>query len=129
MRRRQVLFSMVLVVLLTLLVSGIASGKGHVPVNQVQVCHKGVARAVDAPALAAHLRHGDIRLPACDFDNVFFEGGDCSNVTDNNVAGLADLPAPGAVDVGGPGIQGSSCNLTPACPLAGPGGPKPPGCF
>ena len=86
MHRRQVLFSLILVVILTVLVSGIASGKGHVPDDQVQVCHKGrVAHAVDAPALAAHVRHGDIQLSACDASTpsaTFTEGADCSGVVD-----------------------------------------------
>lgn len=126
MQRRQVLFSIGLVVLLTVLVTGIAGAKGHVPVTQVQVCHRGTAHAVDAPALAAHLAHGDIRLPACDFDTVFFEGDDCSDAVDANGDGLADLPVPGHDPLP---ATGNACGVTPACPAGGIGGPQPAGCF
>ena len=91
MQRKQVLFSLVLVVILTVLVSGIAIGKGHVPLGQVQVCHRGEAKAVDAPALGGHLGHGDIQLPACNGTVVFGNEADCSGVVDNDGDGKMDL--------------------------------------
>ena len=92
------------------LTSGIVSGKAHVPASQVQVSHKGrTALNVDAPALQAHLSHGDLQLPACDFANVFGEGSDTSNVTGSDGTGVtySDLGFIPRDDAGG---------ITPACP-------------
>ena len=81
--KRHILLSLLLVVLLALMASGGAAfGKAHVPAGQVQVSHRGTALTVAAPALNAHLDHGDIQLPACDFANVFGDGTDTSNVVD-----------------------------------------------
>lgn len=96
MHRRQVLFSLILVALLTLLVSSVALGKGHIPAGKVQVCHRGVVNEVGAPALRAHLAHGDFQIPACDFNNVFHKEEDCSG-------GLASP-------------RNSAEGMTPACP-------------
>ena len=64
--------------LVSLPMSHLVWGKGHVKANKVQVCHEGEVIAVGAAALDAHLNHGDCQLPACDFNNVFFVGDPCS---------------------------------------------------
>ena len=83
----------VLAVALGVVSSGIVFGKGHVPASQVQVCHKGrTALNVDAPALKAHLGHGDIQLAACSSSPgaTFLEGADCSGVVDLDGDGRDD---------------------------------------
>lgn len=110
MHRRKMLFSLILVALLTILVSGIALAKAHVPAGKVQVSHKGRrAIIVSAPALPSHLSHGDIQLPACDFANVFGVGADTSNVVSADFTGVtySDKPFQARADAGG---------ATPACP-------------
>ena len=105
MHRRKVLFSLILVALLTILVSGIALAKAHVPAGEVQVSHKGrTAINVDEPALSAHEGHGDIQLPACDFANVFPEGTDTSNVVSASFAGVvySDIGLVARIDAGFP---------------------------
>ena len=103
-----IVLAVMVTVALTSVTSGIVSGKAHVPVNQVQVCHKGrTAINTDAPALPAHLRHGDFQLPACDFGNVFPVGADCSFVSDIDNNGFADAGLNPRIDAGG---------ITPACP-------------
>ncbi len=75
-----------------------------------QVSHKGrTALNVDAPALKAHVGHGDLQLPACDFANVFGEGTDTSNVVSADFTGVTytDHPFVPRADAGG---------ITPACP-------------
>ena len=64
---------------------------------------------VDAPALNAHLGHGDIQLPACDFGNVFGVGTDTSNVVSADFTGVtySNKPFQPRVDANG---------ITPACP-------------
>jgi len=111
MHRRKMLFSLIMVALLTILVSGIALAKAHVPADEVQVSHKGrTAINVDAPALQAHLNHGDIQLPACDFNNVFGEGADTSNVVSSDITGVTYS------DIGF--VPRASANgITPACPV------------
>lgn len=89
---------------------GVASAKGHVPADQVQVSHKGrVALSVDAPALKGHSGHGDIQLPACDFNNIFLDGQDTSNVIASDETGVtySDRGFVPRADAGG---------VTPACP-------------
>ena len=117
--KRQILFSFLLVVMLALAASGgVAFGKAHVPAHKVQVAHQGTAINVGAAALAAHLAHGDIQLPACDFANVFGAGTDTSNVVDTAfvekvrgkfVTGVlySDIGFVARSDAGG---------VTPACP-------------
>ncbi len=84
--KRQILLSMILVVMLALIASGgVAFGKAHVPAGEFQVSHQNKALNVNASALGAHLNHGDIRLPACDFGNVFGENTDTSDVVATNV--------------------------------------------
>lgn len=96
-------------------------GKGHVPVDQVQVCHKGKVIQVGAPALGGHVGHGDSRLPTCDFNNVFHAGEDCSGVSDGDGDGLADA---------GLNPPSSSCGVTPGCPAEGFQHPQHPvACF
>ena len=110
MKRRRALVPLLMAVLLTVLASGLALGKAHVPADEVQLSHKGrVAINVDAPALQAHTGHGDIQLPACDFNNVFGEGADTSNVLAADLTGVwySDIGFVARVDAGG---------LTPACP-------------
>ena len=109
MHRRKILFSLVLVALMTLLVSGLALGKAHVPADEVQVVHRGTVKQLPAQALNGHQRHGDIQLPACDFNNVFLEGGDASNVVSSSPAGVtySDIGFVPRADAGG---------VTPACP-------------
>ncbi len=110
MRKRRVLFPVVLVVFLMVLASGSALGKAHVPAGEVQVSHKArKAINVDAPALRAHVRHGDIQLPACDFANVFGVGDDTSNVVAASFAGVtfSDIGFVARIDANG---------ATPACP-------------
>ncbi|MCH7585542.1 MAG: hypothetical protein IH941_10390 [Acidobacteria bacterium] len=120
-RRRRILFPLLMAVLLMALASGVALGKAHVPAGDVQVSHKGrTAINVDAPALAAHLGHGDIQLPACDFANVFGEGTDTSNVVDaefvqDGVAGVLYLPGTGPMDATFV-PRDDAGGITPACP-------------
>ncbi len=93
MYRRQVVTSLILVSLLavvTLLVSGIALGKGHVPADEVQVSHRGIVKQLPEEALDGHQRHGDIQIPACDANHTFFPGDDVSGVSDTTSNGLAD---------------------------------------
>ncbi len=116
-RKRQILLSLLLVVLLALMASGGAAfGKAHVPAGEVQVSHKGrTAINVDAPALNAHLNHGDIRLPACDFGNVFGVGTDTSNVVAADFSGVLYLPGTGPM--GATFVARIDANgATPACP-------------
>ncbi len=76
------------------LAGGIASqtvlSKGHVPLNQVQVCHNGVTKMLKREALAGHIGHGDCQLPACDGANVFFAGDACPTATRDD--GTCDVP-------------------------------------
>jgi len=109
MHRRRILIPLI-AGLLALSVSGVAVGKAHVPADEVQLSHKGrFALNVDAPALNAHIRHGDIQLPACDFANVFGEGVDTSNVVASDFTGVtySDIGFVARSDAGG---------ATPACP-------------
>lgn len=103
MQRRQVLFSIGLVVLLTVLTTGVAWGKGHVPAHKVQVCHRGETNTVSANALQTHLNHGDGQLPACDFANIFHTGDPCNAAVVNGKAVLNNTP-------------NRADGLTPACP-------------
>jgi hypothetical protein len=107
--KRQIMFSFILVVMLVLAASGgVAFGKAHVPAGEIQVAHRGVVKQLPAAALGGHLRHGDIQLPACDFANVFPEGGDASNVLSSDLTGVTYTSGFVArVDAGG---------ATPACP-------------
>ena len=107
MHRRQVLFSLVLVVVLALLVSGVASGKAHVPLGNAQVCHNGIGIIVDEDALEDNLDHGDIRLAACDFGNAVGPNQPCAPV-DANGDGFADPVNPVNSACGNPNF--------PACP-------------
>ena len=105
-----ILIGVMLAVALPMVTIGIVSGKAHVPAGQVQVSHKGrTAINVDAPALSAHLRHGDVQLPACDFNNVFPAGADTSNVVSADGTGVtySDIGFVPRADAGG---------VTPACP-------------
>ncbi|MCH7548456.1 MAG: hypothetical protein IH969_02790 [Candidatus Krumholzibacteriota bacterium] len=70
--------------LIALPASHVVFSKGHVPSNQVQVCHKGQVIDVDSPARRAHVGHGDCELPACDGANVFHVGNTCTNGDDGS---------------------------------------------
>ena len=82
-------------------------GKGHVPLNKVQVCHDGdfggEVITVSKNALDAHLNHGDCQLPACDFNNVFHTGETCDA---NNAGGRCTLANP----------RDGADGITPGCP-------------
>ncbi len=111
MHRRQLLYSLILVALLTILVSGIALAKAHVPAGQVQVSHKGAALNVAASALSRHIGHGDFQLPACDFNNVFGKGADTSALSDTNGNGIFDKG-----DTGFNNPRKDAGGITAACP-------------
>lgn len=55
---------------------------GHVPLDKVQLCHKGDSQVITVSenALSTHLRHGDCQLPACDFNNVYHTEDSCDVV-------------------------------------------------
>ena len=110
MKRQVVVVSLVLALVMALMMAGTVLGKGHVPAGQVQVSHKGrTAINVDAPSLNAHLGHGDLQLPACDFNNVFHDGDDTSNVVSSDWSGV--LYADGTFKA-----RRSAEGITPACP-------------
>ena len=105
-----IFIAVMLAVALPIVTIGIVSGKAHVPAGKVQVSHKGrMAINVNASSLADHVGHGDIQLPACDFNNVFGKGADTSNVVSADLSGVAysDKPFQARADAGG---------ITPACP-------------
>ncbi len=89
-------------------VSNVLWGKGHVPAGLTQLCHQGTVIQVSARGLAlgSHLGHQDCELPACDFNNVFHAGEDCSATTRDR-GRRCSLPNP----------RNSSNGVTPACPL------------
>ena len=89
-RNQLVLISIAAASLLAIAGSQMVWSKGHVPLGEVQMCHKGVAINVDSPAQFGHIGHGDFFLPACDFNNAFGVGADCSGVSDKNGDGFAD---------------------------------------
>ena len=109
MERRRILFPLLLAVLLMALASGVALGKAHVPAGEIQVAHRGVVKQLPAEALGGHLAHSDPQLPACDFNNVFPERGDASNVVSSDGTGVtySDIGFVPRADAGG---------ITPACP-------------
>ena len=76
--------------------------KGHVPLNKVQVCHKGKTRVIDQNKLGKALKKGDCLLPACDFANTFMVGNACPmDATD----GFCNVP----------NARNEAHFLTPAC--------------
>ena len=89
-RNQLLLISIAGASLLAITGSQMVWSKAHVPIFKVQMCHKGKVIYVGAPALMGHLRHGDFQLPACDFENVFFIGRDCSTISDASGDGFAD---------------------------------------
>lgn len=99
-------FSLAGAFLLAIPASHLLWGKAHVRLGKVQVCHKGEVISVRDAALAAHHRHGDCQLPACDFnpDNIFQVGDACDS---NNAGGDCSGLAEPRIDAGG---------LTDACP-------------
>ena len=111
MHKRQVMLSLILVVILTVLVSAVALGKGHVPAGNIQVVHRGIVKEVPEQARSGHVRHGDIHLPACDFTagNSFTTGDDVSG--DGLVAN-----AGGFLDLAASGLPPRTDGVSPACP-------------
>ena len=110
MRKRQILLYFVLVVMLAFAASGgVALGKAHVPAGEIQVSHRGTVKQLPSQALSGHVRHGDLQLPACDFNNVFLNKGDASNVVSSDGTGVtySDIGFEPRADAGG---------LPPACP-------------
>ena len=103
MKRLLTLF-IVAAFLLAIPVSHFVLGKGHVPSNKVQVCHKGEVITVSKNALNTHVNHGDCQLPACDFNNVFHTGDDCSDVGTADSQGRCN------------GLKPRNGATTPACP-------------
>ena len=93
--------------------------KGHVPLNKVQVCHKGKTKVIDQKKLDKALKKGDCLLPACDFNHVFFAGDACPMAS---TAGFCDVLG-GPIDDGtGTGtliddFRNEAHLLTPACTL------------
>ncbi len=77
--------------------------KAHVPIDKSQVCHEGVTLVVKPKSLGRHLEHGDCRLPACDFNNVFLAGDVCP--TGLVTGGFCDLASP----------RSSGNDITSAC--------------
>ncbi len=63
--------------------------KGHVAEHRDQVCHRGRVITIAKAAEAAHLRHGDVRLPKNDPDNIFFTGDTCTEA-DEEEPGIDD---------------------------------------
>lgn len=105
-RNKLVLISIAGASLLAIAGSQTVWSKGHVPLGQVQMCHKGrTAINVDGPAQFGHLKHGDFFLPACDFNNVFGAGTDCSGASDTNGDGFANF-----------GDRDDAGGMTPGCP-------------
>jgi hypothetical protein len=102
--KRLLVFAIFGAFLLALPAAQLVSGKGHVPSDRVQVCHKGRTLTISPGSLADHQSHGDGRLPICDFNNVFHTGDACP--ADQNGDGFADLAKPRS-DAGG---------KTPGCP-------------
>ena len=84
--------------------------KAHVPLHKVQVCHQGdpvEVITVSSNALSAHLGHGDCQVPACDFNNIFQTGDDCSDLGGADEAGhCTEL-----------GERDSAEGITDACPV------------
>jgi hypothetical protein len=108
MAKRGVFLSIVVGALVAIPVAQVVWSKAHVPLNKVQVCHKGEkVISVDQSSLSDHRSHGDFQVPACDFNNVFFTQDDCSFVSDGDGDGFADAGLNPRADAGG---------VTPACP-------------
>ena len=104
-RNQLLLISLAGACLLAITATQMVWSKAHVPIGKVQMCHKGrTAINVGAPAQFAHLRHGDFFLPACDFNNVFRAGDDCSGV--DNRDGFAVF-----------GDRDDAGGVTDACPV------------
>ena len=82
--KRILILSVVAAFMLALPASSLVWGKAHVRLGKIQVCHIGdegdEVITVSASALGAHLGHGDCQVPACDFNNVFQTGDDCTDV-------------------------------------------------
>ena len=109
MRRQRILVALVLPALLIVGAAGSTLGKAHVPAGEIQIAHRGTVKQLPAQALKGHERHGDIQLPACDFNNVFLNKGDASNVISADDSGVtySDIGFVPRADAGG---------VTPACP-------------
>ncbi len=102
--KRLITLSIIGAFLFALPASHVVFGKGHVPSKKAQVCHNGEVLQVGTNGGAAHLKHGDCDLPACDFNNVFHTGGTC-------LGG----PAGGQCNVANP--RADAGGITPGCPV------------
>ena len=98
MKRSYILIiSLASVLLLAVIGTQTVWSKAHVPTNKVQVCHilesassdLGVALSINVNAMPGHMGHGDCRLPACDFNNVFGTGSPCDRPAGGGVCPLA----------------------------------------
>ena len=108
--KRCLVSSILIAVMLAIFALPVVTIGAHVQIGKVQVSHKGrTALDIDIPALKAHLNHGDIQLPVCDFNNVFPDGSDVSNVISSDGSGVtySDIGFVPRLDAGG---------ITPACP-------------
>ena len=114
MHKRQIMLSLILVVILSVVVSGIALGKAHVPARTAQFCDGVTTKEVGPSQLKAEVDAGNFRVPACDFDNVFPTGGvSCSGDVDADGDGFMDGAHKVPVVIG---TDGSACGgITPAC--------------
>ena len=110
-RNQLLLISLAGALLVAIPASQAVWSKGHVPLNKVQVCHKGKTRVIDQKKLDKALKKGDCLLPACDFNNVFFEGDACPM---DATGGFCDFPNAGA---GFPLARAEAHAMTTACTL------------
>ena len=103
--KRALILSIAGAFLLALPVVNSAWAKGHVPTQKVQVCLAGNTITVSKNALEAFLGQGvACQLPACDFNNVFHTGDDCSDVGTADSQGRCN------------GLKPRNGATTPACP-------------
>ncbi len=115
MRRISVL-CMVGALLLMLGGFGLAWGKAHVPIDQVQICRSdGIVRNINAGRLGGEVARGACRLTVCAFNNSvqrIFLPGDACDATDANSDSFCDATGTPA-DVAADGV--SAVDITSAC--------------
>lgn len=85
-----------------------AWSKGHVPLDQAQVCRNGEVINIQGNSLDGAIARGDCQLPACDGNNVFMPGDDCSAVDIQQADGTCDLGD-------GADVRDSANGITRAC--------------
>ena len=78
MMKRQLGLAAVAAIVLGLPATHFVWGKGHVPAHKEQVCHAGGVLAVGAPAVGAHLGHGDCFIDKLTHLPPLFTGDSCS---------------------------------------------------